>query len=140
MLKEVHEHIVTELQQSSKTDTVFIITAVLFNLVVLGVNWGVAAESRTDQPAAGNDWILALLIIATLMINVFVLRALVAGRVTRLTLIKGLVAMYEDNGGAKYYDTTLLDTYAARYKLFMAVIVSLAVISIVVPLLVRILR
>jgi hypothetical protein len=139
MLREVHEHIVSELQQSSRTDTVFIITAVLFNLVVLGVNWGVAAESRSDAPAGGNDWILALLVVATLMINVFALRALVAGRQTRQKLISGLVAMYKDNDVAKYYDASLIATYGARYKLFMAVLVSLALVSVVVPLIARVL-
>ena len=38
MLKEVHQHIVQELQQSSKTDTIFVISAILFNLAVLGIN------------------------------------------------------------------------------------------------------
>ena len=38
MLSDLHQHVVSELQQSSKTDTVFVISAVLFNLVVLGIN------------------------------------------------------------------------------------------------------
>ncbi len=38
MLREVHEHVVGELQQNARTDTVFVVTAVLFNLVVLGIN------------------------------------------------------------------------------------------------------
>lgn len=36
MLKEIHGHIVDELQQNAKTDTVFVVAAVLFNLAVLG--------------------------------------------------------------------------------------------------------
>jgi hypothetical protein len=42
MLKEIHGHMVNELQQNAKSDTVFVVSAVLFNLVVLGINWGVA--------------------------------------------------------------------------------------------------
>jgi hypothetical protein len=34
MIERVHEHVVSELQQSAKTDTVFVVTAVLFNLIV----------------------------------------------------------------------------------------------------------
>jgi hypothetical protein len=137
MLKEVHEHVVSELQQSARTDTVFVVSAVLFNLVVLGINWGVAAGSRKPNSPAGNDWILALLIVATLLINSFAVRALSSGRQTRSLLLSGLITMYEDNGVAKYYDPGLLDTFATRYKLFIAVLISLVAVTIFVPLLVR---
>ncbi|MEJ2719679.1 MAG: hypothetical protein P8181_00880 [bacterium] len=46
--------------------------------------------------------------------------------------------MYKDNGIDKYYDPSLLDTYAVRNKLFVAVLMVLATIAIVVPLLERI--
>ena len=139
MLSKLHEHVVSELQQSSKTDTVFVVSAVLFNLVVLGINWGVATASHGNDPAAGNDWILGVLVIATLLINTFAVRALVAGRHTRVKLISGLFSMYKDNGIEQYYDPSLLETYAARYKLFVAVLIILAAISILVPLLARLL-
>ena len=139
MLSKLHEHVVSELQQSSKTDTIFVVSAVLFNLVVLGINWGVATESHGTDPAAGNDWILGVLVIATLLINTFAVRALMAGRHTRVMLISGLMSMYKDNGVEQYYDPSLLETYAARYKLFVAVLIILAAISILVPLLARLL-
>jgi len=137
MLSELHQHVVSELQQSSKTDTVFVVSAVLFNLVVLGINWGVAEASHRAEGNGANDFILAVLVVATLLINVFSVKALVAGRQTRATLITGLLQMYEDQGVEKYYDPSLLDTYGARYKLFVAVLTVLAVIAIVVPLLAR---
>ncbi len=139
MLREVHEHVVGELQQNARTDTVFVVTAVLFNLVVLGINWGVASVSNGGVHPPQNDWILGVLIFATLLINSFAGRALLAGRDTRRKLLSGLVTMYKDNAVDKYYDASLLDVYGTRYKLFFAVIVSLASMSIVVPLLVRLL-
>ena len=138
MLKEVHEHVVSELQQNAKTDTVFVVTAVLFNLIVLGINWGVASDSHSGEGKAVNDFILALMIIATLFINAFATRALIAGRQSRQKLVSGMIAMYKDNGVDKYYDASLLDTYAARYKLFMSVLAALALIAIVVPLFERV--
>ncbi len=36
MLTEVHDHIINELGQSSRTDTIFVVTAIIFNLIVLG--------------------------------------------------------------------------------------------------------
>jgi hypothetical protein len=73
----------------------------------------------------------------TIVINTFSLRALIAGRETRLKLLSGLIAMYRDNGVEKYYDASLLDAYSTRYRLFTAVIVSLALIALVVPILER---
>jgi len=137
MLREVHQHVVSELQQSSRTDTVFVVSAVLFNLIVLGINWGVASASNSAEQGASNDFIFAVLILATLLINVFSVRALVAGRQTRSTLITGLLTMYKDQEVDKYYDPSLLDMYGARYKLFIAVLTVLAAIAIVVPLLER---
>lgn len=130
MIEHLHDHAVSELRQSARTDTVFVVTTVLFDLVVLGINWILASARHTAAQGA----IFALLIAATLMINVFAVQALRNGRRTRLTLISGLVQMYRDNGVDKYYDPELLKTYGARYSLFTAVIVSLAVLAIAVPI------
>ena len=137
MLKEIHDHIVNELQQNAKTDTVFVISAVLFNLVVLGINWGVASSASGGHDPARNDFILGLLIVGTVLINVFATRALLAGRSSRERLLLGLRKMYEDNDVAKYYDDALLGTYNARYRLFVLVLLVLASIAIAVPLIAR---
>ena len=138
MLKEVHEHILTELQQSFRTDTIFVVAAVIFNLVVLGINWGVAEPDRNQIHPASDDIILSMLIAATVLINFFVVKALLTGRDTRQKLLQGLVTMYKDNNVDKYYDDSLLSSYGFRYKLFVAVLLVLATIAIFVPLLMRI--
>ena len=137
MLKEIHSHIVHELQQNARTDTVFVVAAVLFNLVALGINWGVASEAARGRNAGSNDAILVLLVIGTLLIDAFAVRALMAGRASRERLLAGLSRMYEDNDVAKYYDQDLLKGYHARYTLFMLVLGVLAVIAVVVPLIAR---
>lgn len=138
MLKEVHEHILTELQQSSRTDTIFVVAAVIFNLVTLGINWAVAEPDRNQVHSSSDDIVLSLLIAATVLINVFVIRALLTGRDTRKTLLQGMVTMYRDNKVDKYYDDSLLNAYGLRYKLFIAVVLVLALVSIFVPLIMRI--
>jgi len=139
MLKEVHQHIVQELQQSSKTDTIFVIAAVLFNLAVLGINWGVAQPNGREQiHPPQDDIILSILIASTILINLFVTRAMFTGKDTREKLLGGLVRMYKDNKVDQYYDDSLLNAYGFRYKLFIAVLVILGAIAIVVPLLSRI--
>jgi hypothetical protein len=139
MLKEIHQHIVQELQQSSKTDTIFVIAAVLFNLTVLGINWGVAQPNGREQiHPPQDDIILSILIASTILINLFVIRAMFTGKGTREKLLKGIVRMYKDNKVDQYYDESLLSAYGFRYKLFIAVLVILGAIAIVVPLLSRI--
>ena len=137
MLQDVHKHIVSELQQSARTDTVFIVSAVLYNLIILGVNWGVAEGNQDGGHPTQNDFILILLIIATFLINTFVLKALLSGKDMRLKLLDGLVRMYKDNDVDKYYDTSLLEGYHTRYKLFSIIISILAFVAIVIPLLIR---
>lgn len=138
MLKEVHEHILTELQQSSRTDTIFVMAAVIFNLVTLGINWGVAEPDRNQVHSSSDDIVLSLLIAATVLINLFVIRALLTGRDTRKKLLQGMVTMYRDNKVDKYYDDSLINSYGLRYKLFVAVLLVLALIAIFVPLMMRI--
>lgn len=137
MLKEIHGHMVDELQQNARTDTVFVVAAVLFNLVVLGINWGVASEATRNQASGDNDLILILMIVGTILINAFATRALIAGRTNRQKLVSGLTQMYEDNDVAKYYSPDLLQSASARYSLFILVLAVLAAIAIVVPLIAR---
>lgn len=138
MLKEIHGHMVNELQTTARTDTIFVVAAVLFNLIVLGINWGVATEAARGQGAGDNDVILGLLIVGMILINAFAMRALQAGRSTRQKLVEGLRQMYVDNGVAKYYSDDLLASFRMRYTLFTLVLVVLAAIAIVVPLIARV--
>jgi hypothetical protein len=132
MLERVHQHIVDELQQGARTDTIFVVTAVLFNLVVLGVNSAVAGEMGMPE-----DLILAVLIAMGLIINAISIAALYFGRGTRNKLLNGLLSMYGDHDVDRYYDPSLLTNYNKRYTLFAGVILSLAVTAIIVPLIVR---
>ena len=137
MLKEIHAHMMGELQQNSRTDTVFVVAAVLFNLVVLGINWGVASEAAKDVNSGPHDLILGLLVVGTILINAFCIRALFAGRTTRSRLVTGLRQMYVDNEVAQYYSEDLLKSYQARYTLFALVLAVTGVLAIVVPLIAR---
>ena len=145
MLNQVHDHIVSALGESSRTDTIFVLTAIVFNLIVLGINSSVSLgaveeQSTTYDPtlSAGTlDLILAVFIAMTVLLNAVAVAALALGRRTRRTLLGGLVAMYRDNEVDKYYDPSLMSNYGIRYLLFTGVIATLAVTAIVVPLIIR---
>lgn len=137
MLGKIHDHIVSELGHSSRTDTIFVITAVVFNLIVLGVNSAVSVAATEGDATTTNDVVLAIFITMTLLLNTIAVTALILGRRTRRTLLNGLVAMYRDNDVDTYYDPSLLSSYGVRYLLFAGVIVILALTAIVVPLIIR---
>ena len=137
MLGQVHEHIVRELGESSRTDTIFVLTAIVFNLIVLGINFGVATEAAADADDATYDIILVVFIVMTVLLNIVAVAALVMGRRTRGILLGGLVAMYRDNDVDKYYEPALMSNYGVRYILFAGVIATLAVTAIIVPLIIR---
>jgi len=69
MLKQVHEHITSELQQNTRTDTIFVVTAIVFNLIVLGINSAVAGEAASTNANPSNDFILVVFIIMSLLVN-----------------------------------------------------------------------
>ena len=139
MLGQVHQHIVSELQQGSRTDTIFVVTAVVFNLIVLGINSAVAEAAASPGGGVANDIILGVFIAMSLLVNAIAITALYLGRGTRDKLLEGLLAMYRDNDVDQYYDSSLVMNYGKRYLLFIGVIVCLAITGIVVPLIVRIL-
>ena len=134
MLQQVHDHIVKELGESSRTDTIFVLTAIVFNLIVLGANSAVAAAAVNEDPATTYDLVLAILAVVTVLLNIVAVTALVLGRRTRRTLLDGLVAMYRDNQAD---DPSLMSNYGVRYLLFTGVIATLAVTAVLVPLIIR---
>jgi hypothetical protein len=134
MIERVHQHIVSELHQGSRTDLVFVITAVLLNLLTLAVNSSIAQESRESS---ANTIVMALLIVLTVVINLVATLGLLKGKQTRARLLQGLLTMYNDQGVAGYYDASLLANYGARYNLFILAVVAMGLIAIAVPLVVR---
>lgn len=137
MLKQVHDHITSDLRQNARTDTIFVVTAIAFNLIVMGINSGVASDAASDYAESSSDVILIVFTIMSLLINSIAVTALNFGKKTRLKLIRGLLTMYQDNDVAKYYDESLLSAYGTRYILFIGVIVSLALAGVIVPLIIR---
>jgi len=131
MIGRVHEHIIAELQQNTRTDTIFILTAILLNLLALGINSAVAQGSDKDATAWVVFFTFFCLVIA---VNFVVEVGLLKGKQTRIKLINGLLKMYQDQGVAGYYDESLLSNYALRYNLFLFVVVFTGLIALIVPL------
>ena len=134
MIERVHQHIITELQQNARTDTIFILTAIFLNLVTLAVNSIVAA---TSDGSVTTTTVMFLFVALLVVINLVVIFGLSRGRQTRTKLINGLLKMYKDQGVEGYYDASLLSNYNTRYNLFILAVVFIGVIAIAVPFVIR---
>jgi hypothetical protein len=134
MIEHVHNHITKELEQNTKTDTIFILTAILLNLITLAVNSGLVEKSRTENSTLAVMFVFVTLIV---MVNLVVIIGLLKGRQTRMKLSNGLLKMYKDQDVAKYYDESLLGNYNVRYNLFIMVVVCTGIIATIVPFILR---
>jgi len=68
MIQYVHKHITSELQQNTRTDIIFILTAILLNLIAMSVNMGMSGESRTDNAMLIVMFVFVCLIVLVKMV------------------------------------------------------------------------
>jgi len=134
MIEHVHKHITSELQQNTRTDIIFILTAILLNLITLSVNSSMSETSRTDNATLIVMFVFVCLIV---LVNIVVVIGLMKGKQTREKLLKGVIQMYKDKDVDKYYDMSLLGNYNARYNLFIMVVMFTGVIAAIVPFILR---
>ena len=134
MLEQIHKHLVSEIQQNTRTDTIFIITAILLNLLSLGINSAMASNSREDTSLFLVMFIIVALVI---VVNIIVIIGLIKGKQTRVKLTNGLIKMYKDQNVDKYYDLSLLLNYNTRYNLFILAVVFIGAIAIAIPFIIR---
>jgi len=130
MIERVHEHLLSELGANTRTDTIFVLTAILLNLIILGINSGIAGGGEDGTTTTIVMFALvALLIVVNLVAEV----GLIRGRQTRTKLLNGLLKMYKDQGVEGYYDPSLLGDYRTRYNLFMLAVLSTGLVALIIP-------
>jgi len=133
MIERVHEHIISELGANTRTDTIFVLTAIILNLITLAVNSGIASGEST-----GTNTIVMFTFVALIIVINFVAEiGLIRGRQMRKKLLNGLLRMYKDQGVEGYYDQSLLSDYRTRYNLFMLTVLFTGLIAIVIPFIIR---
>ena len=133
MIERVHEHLVDELRTNTRTDTIFILTAIFLNLLTLGINSAVAAGGGNGTTTIVMFSFVALLIVVNLVAEI----GLIRGRQTRIKLLNGLLKMYKDQGVEGYYDPSLLGDYKVRYNLFMLAVLFTGLVALIIPFVLR---
>jgi hypothetical protein len=133
MIERVHEHIISELGANTRTDTIFVLTAIILNLITLGINSGIASS----EPTATNTIVMFTFVALIIVINFVAELGLIRGRQMRKKLLSGLLKMYKDQGVEGYYDPSLLSDYRTRYNLFMLTVLFTGLVAIVIPFVIR---
>ena len=133
MIERVHEHIIGELGTNTRTDTIFVITAIFLNLVTLGINSGLASSRGDTTQTIVMFTFVALIIVVNFVAEI----GLIRGRQMRKKLLNGLLKMYEDQGVEGYYDPSLMGDYTLRYNLFMLTVLFTGLIAIIIPFIIR---
>ena len=132
MLEKVYDHIIMDIKQNTRTDTIFIIVALVLNFISLGIGSGIASE---DGPASA--WMMVTLITLVIVVNLVVIFGLLKGKDTRSKLIDGLLKMYKDQNVDQYYDSSIVSNYDKRYLLFIIAVVCTGMTAIVIPLILK---
>ena len=132
MIQRVHEHLIGELNSNDRTDTIFVIIAILLNLIVLAINSAFANSNQFTNNIAMFSF-AALLIVVNFVSEI----GLIRGRQMRQKLIDGLLKMYKDQGVDGYYEATLISDYRTRYNLFMIAVLFTGVIALIIPFILR---
>ena len=133
MIERVHEHIIGELGTNTRTDTIFVITAILLNLLTLGVNSGLASSRGDTTQTIVMFTFVALIIVVNIVAEI----GLIRGRQMRGKLLNGLLKMYKDQGVEGYYDISLIGDYRLRYNLFMLTVMFTGLVAIIIPFIIR---
>ena len=133
MIERVHEHIIGELGINTRTDIIFVLTAIFLNLITLGINSAIASSNGGGNQTIVMFTFVALIIVVNIVSEVGLLR----GRQMRKKLLDGLLKMYKDQGVDGYYDSSLLSDYTTRYNLFMLTVLFTGLIAIIIPFIVR---
>ena len=133
MIERVHEHLIGELGTNTRTDTIFVITAIILNLVTLGINSALASSGGDTTQTIVMFTFVALIIVVNFVAEI----GLIRGRQMRKKLLNGLLKMYKDQGVEGYYDSSLMSDYSLRYNLFMLTVMFTGLIAIIIPFIIR---
>lgn len=132
MIERVHEHILGELNTNTRTDTIFVLTAIILNLITLGINSGMASSRDSIGIIVMFSFVVLIVVV-----NIVAEIGLIRGRQMRKKLLDGLMKMYKDQGVEGYYDASLLGDYRTRYNLFMLTVLVTGVLALIIPFIIK---
>jgi hypothetical protein len=150
MKEKILEQIGKELKLATRLDLVTMVLTVVVTLIFFGIAGG-SAGSTAESMSGGFGGILGgaapkiafqvtptiimfVVLIAIIIINCYAVRVLMKNKVQRAKLNEGLVKLFKDEAMDQYNDGSIYKTYETRYSLFAVIMMSVAAVSVIVPL------
>lgn len=132
MKEKVHDHILSELKLNEKTNSIFVLTAIVLNFVTLGINSGMSGSDDEEMII-----VMVIFALLTLIYGIVACSAIWKGRSTRQLLLEGITKMYKDSKVEGYYKKELLSNYNIRYTLLIVSVVMTGLTSVIVPFILK---
>ncbi len=123
-----------ELEQTVQTDKTVIIVGMILNVILLGVNTGVAFAAQAPKAGLAIKLIFFVLTAFVIVLNVSVGYALSMGKKRRVKITEHLEKFWEDEGLGKYQDSSISSGYATRGNLFTIISLALGAVTLLVSL------
>jgi hypothetical protein len=134
MIERVHQHLLSELERTTRADTVFVVCAVLFNLLALFISW-TQVPTSTENYRSGSFGIYILTTLGIIVVSGAALKALQNGRATCESIHASLAQIYRDASVDKYVPDSLRAMGGSRFRLSVVVVAGTSVLAVAIPLL-----
>ena len=135
MIEGIHKHLLSELDRAGRTDTVFVLAGVCFNLLILFVNW--VQASRITSTYQNNDqdapFIFALFLLGTVVVSSACLLTLANSRKICVKLHESLMKIYEKTEVAEFMPTDIGKLGNKRFILSFLVVGGTGLLAVLVP-------
>lgn len=131
MIEGIHKHLLSELDRSNRSDTVFVVSSALFNTLVLFVNW---AQADSLSRGSGNVVTFALFAAGALLVTGSALLILLNSRRICFECHAALEKLYRDTNVSQYMPTGMGVLGNKRFVLSFIVVASTGALAVLIPL------
>ena len=136
MIEGIHRHLLSELDRAGRSDTIFVLAGVSFNLLVLFINWVQASNITSSYSDSKQDSIIifAIFLVGTVVVSTACLLTLINSRRICNQCHSALAQIYEDTEVSKYMPQGISALGNKRFILSFVVVGGTGIIAVIVPL------
>lgn len=136
MIEGIHRHLLSELDRAGRSDTVFVVAGVAFNLLVLFINWAQSGEmvNRDGELQLDVLTIFGIFLCGSILVSISCLLTLLNSRNICIKCNTSLNQIYEDAQVSKYVPADMLSLGKKRFLLSCVVVGGTGLLAIVVPI------
>jgi len=136
VIEGIHKHLLSELDRAGRSDTVFVVAGVAFNLLVLFINWAQSTTvlNRYGEIQTDTIIIFGIFIVGALVVSFACLLTLLNSRKICCKCHDSLLLIYEDSEVSKYMPDGMSNLGGRRFILSFIVVAGTGLLAISVPL------